>query len=177
LDANRIRAGKAIPLEIEKCDLKVLADQVCAELKNTYGDRIQTRIPTHMEGYWSCKNLQRLLENLIINGIKYGYRDTQVTLTIQECNSHIQITVHNFGNPIPQDEQKHLFDSFMRSKTAESSPKKGWGLGLTLVRGVVEAHGGRVEVQSDPKKGTVFQVTLPKDARNLQNMESQRSSK
>ncbi len=50
----------------------------------------------------------------------------------------------------------------------EGSSKKGWGLGLTLVRGIAEAHGGKVQVESSPFKGTTFTVELPKDARYLQ---------
>lgn len=166
LDANRIRAGKGLPIEVGECDLNEIANKVCDELIAVHGERFQRKMPNSVEGYWSCKDLYRLLENLLTNGIKYGFSDTPVTLKIYERGSEVVIEVHNMGEPIPPDDQKRLFDPFMRSRKVESSDRKGWGLGLTLVRGVTDAHGGHVEVQSDRDTGTTFRVTLPKDARN-----------
>jgi signal transduction histidine kinase len=165
LDANRIRAGKGLPIEVEECDLTQIAERVCEELISVHGDRFRRQMPNSLVGYWSCKNLYRLLENLLTNGIKYGFSDAPVTLKIAERGSMVEISVHNFGQPIPLEDQKRLFDPFVRSKSAVSSQRKGWGLGLTLVRGVAEAHGGHVEVQSEKETGTTFRVTLPRDAR------------
>jgi signal transduction histidine kinase len=165
LDANRIRAGKGIPIEIDQCDLAEIADRVCEDLSTIHGDRFKREFQHPIEGYWSCRNIQRLLENLLTNGLKYGYATTPVTLRILERGESIEIAVHNYGDPIPPDERKRLFDPFIRSKAVESGEKKGWGLGLTLVRGVTEAHHGRVEVESSREAGTTFLVILPRDAR------------
>ncbi|MFL5812277.1 MAG: ATP-binding protein, partial [Bdellovibrionia bacterium] len=165
LDASRIRAGKGLPIEIEECDLTQIANSVCEEMISVHGDRFRRELPDSLIGFWSCKNIYRLIENLLSNGIKYGFHDTPVTLKISAHESMIEISVHNLGEPISPDDQKQLFDPFVRSKAVESSHRKGWGLGLTLVRGVAEAHRGRVDVQSDKKRGTTFRVTLPRDAR------------
>jgi signal transduction histidine kinase len=88
-----------------------------------------------------------------------------VTIRILELDSVVKLSVHNFGKPIPSDELENLFNPFVRSKTVDLSKKKGWGLGLTLVRGVTEAHCGQIDVESNRDEGTTFTVTLPKDPR------------
>jgi PAS domain S-box-containing protein len=166
LDANRIRAGKGIPLEIKQCDLSEIAEKVCEELATVHGDRFVRDFSPSLEGYWSCKDLYRLLENLITNALKYGSSTTPVTVHLEERGKNVEIAIHNWGEPISPEDQKRLFDPFMRSKAAESGEKKGWGLGLTLVRGVTDAHGGRVEVESHRGSGTTFREILPRDARS-----------
>ncbi|HET9450512.1 MAG TPA: ATP-binding protein, partial [Aggregicoccus sp.] len=80
-----------------------------------------------------------------------------------------QVAVHNEGSYIPAEQQESLFQAFLRSEEAERSPQRGWGLGLPLVRAVAEAHGGSIEVASDPQRGTTFTLDLPLDARPFQD--------
>jgi signal transduction histidine kinase len=69
--------------------------------------------------------------------------------------------VHNEGTPIPAEEVPILFQQFRRARSAEE--KTGWGLGLTVVKGMTDAHHGKIEVTSEAGKGTTFTVKLPKD--------------
>ena len=78
-----------------------------------------------------------------------------------------QVTVHNWGEPIAVDDQKFLFEPFRRTKSAEVSSKRGWGLGLALVKGIVEAHGGQVSVESSRELGTTFKFVLPLNSAQL----------
>ncbi|MFL5812693.1 MAG: PAS domain-containing protein [Bdellovibrionia bacterium] len=164
LDANRIRAGQGIPIEPEICDVVRIVKTVQDEVNSIYGERVRIQTPLSIQAYWSAKNIQRLLENLVINAIKYGSKQTPVQVTVTDLDQQVEISVHNFGNPIPSHEQPYLFDPFIRSKEASRKSKSGWGLGLTLVRGVTEAHGGHVSVTSTEAEGTTFTVTLPKNA-------------
>lgn len=75
------------------------------------------------------------------------------------------LAVHNFGTIIPEEDQARLFEPFHRTPQAEASRTHGWGLGLALVSGIVDAHCGVVKVESYPKEGTTFTVDLPLDAR------------
>jgi PAS domain S-box-containing protein len=163
LDANRIRAGKGLSIVTGECDLVSISKSACEDLRSIYGDRFECRWPETLKGYWSCKELQRLMENLMTNGIKYGDPTKKVSLGLSDEGRNVRISVHNFGNPIPPEEQKRLFEPFVRSKSAESGEQKGWGLGLTLVRGVVEAHGGKIRLESQSDRGTTFTVDLPKN--------------
>ena len=78
----------------------------------------------------------------------------------------ILLSVHNDGAIIPALEQAQLFEPFRRGGDAMASGKRGWGLGLTVVRGIIEAHKGEVTVESFPKEGTTFTVDLPVDPRS-----------
>ena len=71
------------------------------------------------------------------------------------------LQVHNFGTIIPQEDQDNLFRAYHRAPSAHHSGKQGWGIGLALVKGIAEAHGGVVKAESYPKEGTTFTVDLP----------------
>jgi signal transduction histidine kinase len=79
----------------------------------------------------------------------------------------VHIAVHNFGEPIAKEDQPTLFKAYRRTTGAELSGKSGWGLGLTLVQAIAEAHGGSVAVESDPTDGTTFTIDLLRDVRDL----------
>ncbi|MGH9692107.1 MAG: sensor histidine kinase [Candidatus Acidiferrales bacterium] len=84
-----------------------------------------------------------------------------------ECRSAggiVEIAVHNEGRPIPPEDLRALFESFKQASNV-GSEAKGWGLGLNLVRGVADAHGGTVSVESSEDRGTTFTLRLPIDCR------------
>jgi PAS domain S-box-containing protein len=168
LDANRIRAGERLPLEVAECDFRSIVQDVCEEQFMIYGDRFVIESPNTVLGYWSCNGIRRIMENLISNAAKYGTPNTPVTTRIELKNDRVLVSVHNQGPPIPEDEQKTIFEPFHRASGVEVKGKPGWGLGLTLVRGLADAHGGRVSLQSTPAEGTTFTVDLPADARPFQ---------
>lgn len=165
LDANHIRAGKPLPVKLGECELVSLVKNSIEELRTIYGDRFKLVAPEKLEGYWSSEGLRRVLENLLVNAVKYGESFEPVTIHVSELGDKICLSVHNFGKPIPKEEQLNLFGQFERSAGARHSGKQGWGIGLTLVRGVVESHGGSVRVESAPTEGTRFILEFPRDAR------------
>jgi signal transduction histidine kinase len=112
-----------------------------------------------------------VLENLCENAIKYGAAGRPVAVGLKQCEDRVTIAVHNEGMPIPAADQAKLFQAFKRIEGEERAQggKTGWGLGLTLVKGIAEAHGGTVTVQSEPGTGTVFSVILPRDSRGAAN--------
>lgn len=165
LDANRIRAGQKLNLALSECDLVEIIQSSISELSTHHGERFVFQAPAEVKGYWSADELRRVFENLSSNAIKYGDPQAPVTVRIEEAGNKIRLLVHNQGNALSPAEQTGLFRQFERSKSAQASGKRGWGIGLTLVRGVAEAHGGQVGVESSPEKGTTFIVELPRDAR------------
>jgi PAS domain S-box-containing protein len=164
LDVNRVKAGEKLPLNVSFCNLNQITQNTLDELTTVYGDRFVLLSKQNIEGYWDAIGIRRILENLCTNAIKYGARNSPVTVTLIETPHQAQIAVHNYGNPIPPDEQDQLFEKFIRSPSAQVGSEKGWGLGLTLVRGIAEAHGGRIRVESIVE-GTTFKVDLPLDTR------------
>ena len=170
LDANRIHAGEQLPLTIEECSLDHIISDCLDDLTTLHGDRFRY-IPEKEElvGFWSHSGLIRALENLVNNAVKYGDQYAPVTLLSFVHGNTLELRVHNEGNPIDQKDLQTIFDPYKRTSDANSGKQKGWGLGLTLVKGVIEAMGGTVEVTSSPQEGTNFIVTLPMDSREFYN--------
>jgi signal transduction histidine kinase len=83
-----------------------------------------------------------------------------VKVILRHDSTWVYLCVHNKGNPIPVDEQLNLFEPFKRVESGANG-NKGWGLGLTLSRGLAEAHGGEIRVESSLDTGTTFTVSLP----------------
>lgn len=165
LDANRIKAGETLPLKIEESGLISIVSDVLIDLATVHGDRFQLNSKQPLiNGYWSHDGILRIVENLCNNAVKFGKGHSPITVTLDQQGEEVILKVHNFGNPIPREEQRKLFDPFQRSRSEDSKP--GWGLGLTLVKGLSEAHGGKVEVESEVNTGTTFTITLPKDSRS-----------
>ncbi len=161
LDANRIRSGEKLPIHLESFDLVTLIKKTITELALVHGDLFVLTGVNQLKGFWDPKGIRRIIENLCINAIKYGAAGAPVVVELLQNNNEVQISIQNQGNLISEDDQKSIFVQFKRSKNSESGIKQGWGIGLTLVRDVAEAHGGKVTVKSEPNTGTVFTVTLP----------------
>lgn len=168
LDAHRIKAGQPLPLTVERCNLTQLVSRILLDLESFHGKRFVLEADGEFIGYWSASNLERVVENLVGVALKYGDATKPITLKLFQTDDLVTLIVHNCGTPIPLREQATVFDFLYRAKTAQGGPQTGWGLGLTLVRGVVEALGGKVEVSSSLAEGTTFAVVLPLDSRPFQ---------
>ncbi len=102
----------------------------------------------------------RRLQNLIGNAVKYA-GDARWVRVAAEGGDHLRITVEDHGLGIGAEDRKHIFEPFYRGREAVSRQIQGSGLGLHLVRRIVEAHGGKVSVRSDPGRGSTFIMELP----------------
>ncbi len=103
--------------------------------------------------------LEQALLNLLDNAIKYARPKTTVTLSAFREGTQVTLRVHDYGAVIPQEELPQVFERFWRSQS--TMREKGYGLGLSIVKALVEMHGGSVAVTSSDKGGTEFVVTLP----------------
>lgn len=164
LDSSRLGAGQSMPIVRKFCDLDVIIRQVTDELNLSYPDIIKVQSEGKCYGYWDENGLRRLIENLITNAVKYGEINKSITVLLSQRSASAELSVHNFGKPIPPEELPVLFEQYRRLKSAEGKP--GWGLGLTMVKGMVDAHDGLINIESEKNKGTTFIVKLPKDARS-----------
>lgn len=100
--------------------------------------------------------------NLLDNAIKYRNGAPLVELFLEEKNGHALLTVADNGQGMTAETQKHIFEKFYRAHQGDVHNTKGFGLGLSYVRGIVEVHGGRITVQSRKGAGTKFIIQLPK---------------
>lgn len=162
LDANRIRSGEKLPVKVELVNLVDLVKKTLDELAVIHGDRFILHSDKPIQGHWDIKGVRRIIENLCNNAIKHGFADSKVEVALSTSDTFAVIEVRNKGELISPEDQKNLFDQFQRGR---NTSVKGWGIGLTLVRGVAEAHGGEVDIKSDIESGTCFTVSLPLDSR------------
>jgi heavy metal sensor kinase len=105
--------------------------------------------------------LNRMILNLLDNAVKYTLSGGEISIALMRQNQHAQIIVRDTGIGIPPIDQPHVFDRFYRVDKARSRALGGAGLGLSIVRWIVDAHGGKINVQSTPGKGSAFTVELP----------------
>jgi len=167
LDADRVRAGEKSHLKMDSVDMDQLVLKTLGDFSSIYGDRFVFEARGRVQGYWNSNGVRRALENLLTNAVKYGDPRTPIRVMIERTDHGVSLAVHNFGFPLSFEEQSQLFHAFRRARSAQTSGKEGWGLGLSLVQGVVEAHGGKVQVKSTPKTGTTFTLEFPLDSRSF----------
>lgn len=167
LDANRIRVGQKIFLDLSHCDLSEIIKEVIAGFTLSNEDRFVIYCSAQIKGYWSSNGISRMLENLICNALNYGSEETKIVVSLAEYDDKVSFSVNNQGSILSKEELEKIFDPFHRG--TNSGGKNGCGLGLTVVKGIAEAHGGTVAVTSLQNQGTTFKVEIPKDSRLFQS--------
>ncbi len=161
---SKTEAGKQ-KYNPSKLDLKNFCRQVIQELKSTYLERnINLNIDNDFsQVYFDDKLLWHILTNLLSNALKYSSPSEPVELKVNFSEDHTKviIEVSDHGMGIPQESQKHLFESFYRASNVGDIP--GTGLGMSIVKKAVESHQGTIEVESQINVGTNVRVILPVD--------------
>lgn len=131
-------------------------DALAFERGCTIDAQVENGIHVHGDREW----LVRLTKILIDNACKYADEGTEVTVSLTKAKGHAVLTVTNFGAVIDPEDLPHLFDRFYRSDKVRTRGAGGFGLGLAIAKGIVEAHGGKITATSDVTNGTRFVVTL-----------------
>jgi signal transduction histidine kinase len=104
--------------------------------------------------------IRRVLENLISNAIKFTKSDGTITVTVQPNESEVTVSVSDDGPGIPPDQHKRIFEKFGQTETG-AAKQHSTGIGLAFCRLAVEAHGGKIDIDSELGKGSRFYFTLP----------------
>lgn len=107
------------------------------------------------------KDLQNLLDNLLSNALKYTHSGGEVSLTVKSSEDEVNIEVADTGIGIPEEDIPKLFNEFFRTENAKQVAEHGTGLGLTIVKNIVDEHKGKISVESELGKGTQFLVSFP----------------
>ncbi|MEM9158354.1 MAG: sensor histidine kinase, partial [Verrucomicrobiota bacterium] len=101
------------------------------------------------------------VSNLLENAYKYGGDDRKILLRAKPVNEGVWVEVEDFGEGIPKSERQKIFDRFYRGKHTAGPNSGGVGLGLSIVSFIMAKHGGRVELESEEGKGSVFKLLIP----------------
>ncbi|XXF77661.1 ATP-binding protein [Myxococcaceae bacterium GXIMD 01537] len=165
LDFTRARLGGGISIEPRKTDLHELFDKVAHEFRVAFpGRKVHCEREGDARGNWDPDRLGQVLSNLVENALKYSPEDTSVYLRTRGDKEHVVLEVHNKGKPIDPETLQHLFEPFRRGPQTARTLKVSYGLGLYIVREIVRAHGGTIEVHSTEKDGTTLRVRLPRQS-------------
>ena len=131
----------------------------------TQGHRVNvTEGPDLAEVSVDQMRVGQVLGNLISNAVKYGDKDSDINVRVEQHDAEVEIAIENCGPGIPPEELSQLFKRFVRTAKARRSGAPGLGVGLYISRELVEAHGGRIWVDSTPGQATTFHVALPSRA-------------
>jgi signal transduction histidine kinase len=161
LDVSRIAAGK-LDLSVEEIDLSQLIREVAdrfLESARQSGSTLQVHAPDRLVGVWDPLRVDQVLTNLLANAVKFG-GGKPIDVTAEGNDADVRVTVADRGIGIPRDKVSLVFDRFERGVSGRKYG--GLGLGLYIARQMVQAHGGRIEVESDPGRGSTFVVHLPR---------------
>lgn len=164
-DVSRIEARR-LSIVRRFVDLRALAAQTVEEMNAALGEvRVRLSGATRQQAWVDAVRFQQVLGNLVGNAVKYGTPATPIEVAISGRDDHVEVTVTNHGPGIPPNELPALFTRFARARQARDAATPGLGLGLYIAKGLVEAHGGRIWVESTPGETTRFGFTLPRGAR------------
>jgi len=108
-----------------------------------------------------ARRLQEVLQNLLDNAIQYTLPGGKIVLSAEAKNDEVIFTVSDTGIGIPQADQPRIFERFYRVDVARSREAGGTGLGLAIAKHLIEAHGGRIWVESEVGVGSKFHVSVP----------------
>lgn len=148
-------------LEKKAVDLNETTNEVIGRFKQ-YKDRIKVQIKKRSTVLGNETAIGELISVLVDNAFKYSTRGSLVTVNLSSDNDFACIEVTNSGEGISEDELPLIFDRFYRAdKSRTSGANKGYGLGLSIAKKIVELHGGELDVTSTPGELTTFTVLLP----------------
>lgn len=163
LETVTVQAGEGMTLHFAERNLLEYIQSVHGEASAIYSNEVILDCDEEeIIGAFDSAMIRRVLENIINNAVKYGGRDTPVTISVKDASEKVMISVHNHGNPIPEEEQKKIFEFLNTSKGRGPRRLKSWGMGLSLVEAVAKAHGGYLELESNEAQGTTFTLVLSK---------------
>jgi len=163
---SQAETGQVI-LQKQQLDLVEVADGVVDQFQiPAEGAGVTLEFLGHVAqcmGEFDRVQIERMLSNLLSNAVKFTPAGGRVRVSIDRRDDVAEIRVEDTGEGIPAEHLPHIFDRFYRVRGAgeQASPEKGLGLGLSFVSWIVKAHGGTVDVQSEPGHGTRFIVKLP----------------
>jgi PAS domain S-box-containing protein len=160
VDSTRLESGQ-LTLDRLPLDMKHFASQLLGRYSMVLDvGRVRAEIPEGLPPVDADPNrLERILTNLLSNALKYSPAPAEVLLTARAGTEELLVSVVDRGNGIPKEDLPHLFERFYRARPGRKAG--GLGLGLYITKALVEAHGGKLWVESEVGKGSSFTFTIP----------------
>ncbi len=164
LEAYRLETG-GLQLAVTELDVGTEVDEVVGSLREDLQDKgtsLVLNIPKHLPAVKADRfRFSRILSNLIGNACKFSPEGAAVQVSAKAVSGTVEIAVSDSGIGISPEDQPQVFDKFFRVDNSPARGSTGAGLGLYIVKNLVEAHGGAVRLESRPQQGSSFTFTLP----------------
>jgi signal transduction histidine kinase len=177
LELTRVQAGR-LQLEPDRHDLREVVARAAAAIEplaQSRGQRVRVALPRRpVEAVVDAKRLERAVLNLLSNAQKYGRTGGAIRVSLEAAGSEAIVSVADDGPGIAKEEQARIFQRFYRTEPPRAQAAQGpgvhrsmrggapgSGLGLAIARAMVELHGGRIWVESEPGHGATFRIALP----------------
>lgn len=166
LDMSRLEAGM-LRLDKQPTNISRLMEETAAEANlRAPGREIVLKLTKRLPMMdIDARRIRQVMDNIIDNAIKYSEEGTRVVIQSRQMGSELQISVVDKGIGIPAKDLETVFDRMYRIEQRLTPETGGVGLGLAICRGLVEAHGGRIWVESKLERGSTFYFTLPLDTK------------
>ncbi|HKE19661.1 MAG TPA: ATP-binding protein [Kofleriaceae bacterium] len=162
LDFTQARAGGGLPVSRSDMDLHEVARHTVGEVQMSAPDRtLWIEASGDGMGHWDPDRLAQIVTNLVTNALAYSPPATPVSIRTAAEGAWMTLEVHNHGPAIPREVVPILFEPFRRGKGGGGN-HRSIGLGLYIVKQIAVAHGGSVEIDSQPELGTTFRVRFPR---------------
>lgn len=166
LEFVRSRLGVSLPVERRPMEMTIACRDAIEAASAGHPDCDPTfTTEGDTQGEWDRARIDQLLQNLIGNALQHGAATNKITVALVGGEKHVSLSVHNDGEPIAEEAIGSIFDPLVRSRNeavGTHNPSTSLGLGLFIVKEVVNAHGGSITVTSNIGDGTTFIVVLPK---------------
>ncbi|MFC6442063.1 Cu(+)/Ag(+) sensor histidine kinase [Paenalcaligenes hermetiae] len=154
---NKLLKPELVEIDLE-AEMRILFDYFSA-----WAEEKNVLLVLKGEQVWMVGDrlmMRRALSNLVSNAIRYTPAGSNVSATLSVDGERAKICIWNAGEPIPSEHLAHIFDRFYRPDASRQRSSEGAGLGLAITKSIIEAHGGKISVQSN-EKGTTFNVLAP----------------
>lgn len=162
LSLNRIEFGMPIRLAVAPVDLKAVIEKVCRQYVNRPSQHSFEVIMSPDKFILNCDRdrIEQVLENLLSNAVKYSPVGSAIRLLLSKSDDQFVLHIEDEGVGMSQEHLERVFDKFYRVDSSDTAAS-GLGLGLSIARDIISAHGGQMELKSAPNQGTVVAVSLP----------------
>jgi signal transduction histidine kinase len=160
LDFERVRGG-GLQIQQAEHDVSLLLDEAVEMMQpqaKERSQRITNRSPSLTLVWCDRERLLQVLSNLLGNAVKFTPQGGSITVGADVVPGEVRVFVRDTGPGIPEADRPHVFDRYWQAKRSD---RRGIGLGLPIARGIVEAHGGKIWVESEKGRGTTFFFTIP----------------
>lgn len=167
LDASQTAQGNRLSIQKKPGDLREICGALIEEFRLTHANRaIRFEAADACPGEWDEGRLGQVLSNLLSNALSYGSFDSPVKINLACEDGQVVLRVNNQGEVLPDEARKNLFAPFWRGarKSETETNSSGLGLGLYIVKQIVEAHHGSIALESNEPDGTTFTVAFPRTA-------------